>query len=85
MLGHVLLVSHDRAGALVDVMAALEVGEAFEVFQAVGLGAHLDRSCAPPGTGRRTASVCDQPAQIRLGDRRATSARRCRADRSVWL
>ena len=41
-VGHEVLVLDDRAGALVDVVAALEVGEPFQALQAVGLGADLN-------------------------------------------
>ena len=41
MVGHVLLVLDDRCRPLVDVVAPLVSGDPFEVFQPVGLGAHL--------------------------------------------
>ena len=40
-VGHVLLVLDDRAGTLVDLVAALEVGQPLQLLQAVGLGADL--------------------------------------------
>ena len=64
---HPVLVLDDGAGATVDVVAALVVGEALDVLQAVRLDAHLHRA------GHDREQVDEQPGgdlalELQLGD-----------------